>query len=130
MKTDLCESSGIFLFHIFGYEWTNKKHIIESMIRNLLYKNEFIVYGRKTNIREVDSSSARVFLNQNHRQGYAPAPIRYGLYYEDELVSLMTFSKIRHTIGESKDANGYELVRFCNKLNTSVIGGASKLFRY
>ena len=24
----------------------------------------------------------------------------------------------------------YELLRFCNKLNTSVIGGASKLFNY
>jgi hypothetical protein len=26
--------------------------------------------------------------------------------------------------------NEYELLRFCNKLNTSVIGGASKLFSY
>ena len=26
--------------------------------------------------------------------------------------------------------NEYELVRFCNKLNTSVIGGADKLLQY
>lgn len=42
----------------------------------------------------------------------------------------MTFSKPRMSI--SKSGNGlaeYELVRFCNKLNTSVIGGASKLFK-
>lgn len=130
MKTDLCESKGIFLFHIFGYEWTNKEDIIKSMIRNILHKNSFVVYGRKTVIKGVDSSTARIFLNSNHRQGYAPAPIRYGLYFENELVSIMTFSKIRHTIGESKNSDGYELVRFCNRLDTSVSGGASKLFKY
>jgi hypothetical protein len=26
--------------------------------------------------------------------------------------------------------DGYELLRFCNKINTTVIGGASKLFKY
>jgi hypothetical protein len=30
-----------------------------------------------------------------------------------------------------KDKDGYwELVRFCNKINTSVVGGASKLFKH
>jgi hypothetical protein len=31
----------------------------------------------------------------------------------------------------SKSENGtYELLRFCNKLNYSIVGGASKLFKY
>ena len=35
------------------------------------------------------------------------------------------------SISSSTDSNiQYELVRFCNKLNTSVVGGASKLFKY
>lgn len=25
MKSDMCREKGIFLFHIFGYEWTHKK---------------------------------------------------------------------------------------------------------
>ena len=37
----------------------------------------------------------------------------------------MTFSKPR--FNKNYD---YELIRFCNKLNTSVIGSASKLFNY
>ena len=51
---------------------------------------------------------------------------------EDNLVSIMTFGKMRKTIGTGKDDlnDCWELVRFCNKLNTSVIGGASKLFSY
>jgi hypothetical protein len=40
----------------------------------------------------------------------------------------MTFSNSRIGIGKKED--GWELVRFCNKLNTRVIGGASKLLKY
>lgn len=132
MKSNLAKSKRVFLFHIFGYEWTNKREIMESMIRNLLGKNNQIIYGRKTTIKELSGSDIIVFLNQNHRQGYAPASVRLGLFYNNELVSVMTFSHMRNTIGKSSNSNDttYELVRFCNKLNTSVIGGASKLFKY
>ena len=33
-------------------------------------------------------------------------------------------------MGRKAAANSYELLRFCNKLNTTVIGGASKLFQH
>jgi hypothetical protein len=48
------------------------------------------------------------------------------LFNGEELVSLMTFSKNRF----KKDSNELEMVRFCNLLNTNVVGGASKLFKY
>ena len=48
-----------------------------------------------------------------------------------ELVSLMTFNKPRKGIGKmSEDGLEWELGRFCNALNTNVVGGASKLFKY
>ena len=130
MKTDMAVKAGIFLFHIYGYEWTHKRDIIVSMLRNLLGCNTIKIYGRKITIKEVSAKDARIFLNENHRQGYAASSIRYGLYYNGELVSLMTFGKMRSTIGKSSGNGCYELVRFCNKLNTSVIGGASKLFKH
>lgn len=40
----------------------------------------------------------------------------------------MLFNKPRLGIGNTYD--GYELSRFANKLNTSVIGGADKLLKY
>ena len=40
----------------------------------------------------------------------------------------MTFNKPRLGIGTN--FNGYELSRFCNKLDTTVIGGADKLLKY
>ena len=133
MKTDLCENKNVNLFHIFGHEWTHKKEIIQSMIRNKLGHTVNIVYGRKTEVVEIDNATSVNFLNKNHRQGGVTSSIRLGLRYKDELVAVMTFSKMRNTIGTSPNentSNCYELVRFCNKLDTSVIGGASKLFKY
>lgn len=132
MKSKLCEEKGIFLFHIFGYEWSNKKDVIISMLRNLLGQNEYKIYARNTQIKEVSGSEAIIFLNQNHRQGYTQSSIRLGLYYNDELISLMTFGKMRDTLGRKLNdyKNSLELVRFCNRLNTTVVGGASKLFKY
>lgn len=128
MKTDLCENQGIFLFHIFGNEWTNKRAIIESMIRNLLGVYEQRIYARNCELQEISYNDAMLFLNENHRQGNSNSSVRLGLYHDTELVSLMTFSKRRATIGAESDGE-YELVRFCNKLNTQVVGGASKLFK-
>lgn len=134
MKTDLCEDKGIFLFHIFGYDWSNKKEICKSMIQHYLSKDVQTVYGRNTYICDISDFDSKEFLNINHRQGYVSCSIRLGLRDKstDELVSLMTFSKPRLSIGKYSDEslNNYELVRFCSKLNTSVVGGASKLFKY
>ena len=132
MKTQLCEDKGIFLFHIFGSEWTYSREIIVSMLRNLLGKNINKVYARQCQVKEVSAADCATFLNANHRQGNTNSPIRLGLFYNDELVSVMTFGKMRQSIGtDASDLSDcWELVRFCNKLNTSVVGGASKLFTY
>ena len=133
MKTDLCEEQGIFLFHIFGYEWTHRKEIVKSMLRNILNTSPNKIFARNTLIKIVSDNEAMNFLNDNHRQGGAHSSIRLGLVdSSDELVALMTFSKMRKTIGTGKANldNCFELVRFCNKLNTNVVGGASKLFKH
>lgn len=132
MKTDLAEAQGVFLFHIFGYDWTHKKDVIKSMLSNLLRVSETKIYARQTIVKEIDDTTAFQFINTNHRQPGVHSSIRLGLYKDEELVSMMTFSKMRNTIGTDKTdlTDCYELVRFCNKLNTNVVGGASKLFNY
>ena len=40
----------------------------------------------------------------------------------------MTFGKSRHFIGNGKTE--WELLRFCNKINTNIVGGASKLLKF
>ena len=133
-KSLKAQEAGVFLFHIFGYEWENRRSIIESMIRNLLHKNSSSYGARETYICELSSNECKQFLSDNHRQGPTACSVRLGLRLRstDELVSVMTFGKIRPTIGKSHStqASDWELSRFCNKLNTSVAGSASKLFKY
>ena len=127
-KTIICNNKGVRLIHIFEDEWINKKNIWKSMITNILGFTKNKIYGRTCTIDTVDSNTAVKFLNDNHIQGWCPSNIKLGLYYKGELVSLMTFGKSRHFIGSGKYE--WELLRFCNKLDTTVIGGASKLFSY
>ena len=123
-----CLDNGIQLLTLWEDWIRNKPEIVESILLSKLgiYKNK--IYARKCIIKEIDSKTCNKFLNENHIQGRSNSTIRIGLYYNNELVSLMTFSKSRVGIGKNED--GYELVRFCNKLNTLVIGGASKIFKY
>ena len=127
-KTIECEKIGIRLIHIFEDEWINKKDILLSMIKNILGNTEMHIYARKCKVVKIDDASVvNDFLMENHLQGICPSTIKYGLYYNNELVSLMTFGKSRHFIGNG--SREYELLRFCNKKNYNVIGAASKLFK-
>jgi len=120
-KTKLCEKQGIRVIHIFEDEWRDKQDILKSMFKNIFGVTENKIHGRKTEVKEVDSEEVKLFLNDNHVQGYVSSTIKLGLYYNDKLVSVMCFTK-------RKDI--FELVRFCTELNTTVNGGASKLINY
>ena len=124
MKSNLCEDKGIQLIHIWEDDWNYNQDKIKYFILNKLGKTENKIFARKCEIKEAnDNLLVREFLNNNHLQGYTNSSIKLGLFYQDELVSLMTFKK-NSRLGK------IELNRFCNKLNTNIIGGASKLFKY
>jgi len=132
IKTNLCLEKDIQLIHIYEDDWIYKQGIIKSMILNKLKVNPIKIYGRKTKVRGItDNKLVRSFLNNNHIQGFVGSKVKLGLFFEDELVSLMTFGGLRQSMNsKSKSDNDYEMLRFCNKLNTNVLGGASKLFKY
>lgn len=130
-KTQMCEQHGINLIHIFSDEWINKKEIVKSRLSNILKQTSNKIYARKCKIKEIDTKTKSVFMDLNHIQGNDKSKIKLGLYYNKELVSVMTFGVPRVAIGSKNKTNGnYELMRFYNKLNTNVIGGASKLLQY
>lgn len=120
-KTELCNEKGIQLFHIFDFD---NLDIWKSMISNKLGLNTKI-YARKCIIKELEYKEVKDFLNINHLQGTCNSKINLGLFYNDELVEVMTFGKPR--FNKNYD---YELLRLCTKKYYSVIGGASKLFNY
>lgn len=124
-KYQVCKDRGIQLLQIFENEWLDNSDLVKSIIHNAIGNTTNTVYARKCQIRELTSTEAREFINSNHIQRYVNSSIRLGLIDNDQLVAVMTFGKSRFN-----NKYQYELVRFCNLLGTSVIGGASKILSH
>lgn len=124
-KTNMCNEKGIQLIHVWEDDWCYKNLIIKSIILNKLNLIADKIYARKCVIKLVNNEDKNNFLENNHIQGKCNSKINMGLYYGYELVSLMTFGNRR-----INSKSEFELLRFCNKINTHVIGSATKLFKY
>jgi hypothetical protein len=127
-KKNQLERKGISLINVWEDEWDLKNEIIKSRISSIFNLNERI-YARKCSVIEITGKEEKDFLIKNHIQGYVPSKIKMALVENGEMVSVMTFGGYRKSLGKNSVEGEYELLRFCNKLNTSVIGGASKLFK-
>lgn len=115
-KSQNALDNGFRCIHI--WEWDDCNKIIEQL---LLPKVR--VYARNCVVKEVTLQETKEFITKHHLQGYAKDLIRLGLYYEDVLVSIMTFGKPRFSLTAE-----YELIRYC--ACCTVIGGSEKLFKY
>ena len=124
-KTNACQSKGIRLIHVFEDEWRDKRGIVEDRIRAIFGIGQRRIFARKCEIRELSASVSNAFLDENHIQGADGAPMRYGLYFKNELVAVMTFGKARFD-----RKHDFELIRFASKLGVHVVGGASKLLAH
>lgn len=120
-----CKQKNVNLIQFYDTEWIKKNEICKSMILSRL-KLVKKIHARKCNIKVVDKMTTVHFLTDNHIQGAINSENCLGLYYNEELVSIMTFGKDRF----NKNSNAIELYRFCSKIGISVIGGASKLFNH
>lgn len=116
-KSALAEEHGFKCIHVF--DWDNIYKILDLIQSD---KRE-VIYARNCSINIVDKNDAKTFLNEHHLQSYAKDEIRLGLFYKEELVSIMTFGTPRY----NKNFD-YELIRYC--ANKNIIGGAEKLFNY
>jgi hypothetical protein len=123
-KTKMCNDKGVRLVQIWENEWINQNEIVKSRINSLLGINHRI-FARKCIVKELATKQARAFFNETHIQGHVNGSQYLGLFLGDELVAAMSLGKSRF----EKDKPA-ELLRYSNKLNCNVIGGASKLLSY
>ena len=122
-KLNKVNEFGYSLLSITDTEWTKDKDIVLSRISNRIGSSKKI-YARKCSITKLNTTPVD-FLENNHSQGAGTrAAASYGLVYNDELVAVMTFGKPRFNKNYE-----YELLRYCTKKFTNVIGGASKLLK-
>ena len=125
-KTKRCNESGFQLIHITDVQWLSKRSIVESRLRSKIGHTPKILYARNLHIVELDGQLSGSFFEDNHIQGDSTSSIRYGLVSScGELQCAMSFGRCRYS-----SEYDYELIRFASKLNTSVVGGASRLFQH
>ena len=126
-----CAQAGIQLLTIWEDQIVNKPEIVESIICSKLGIYDIHVGARLCSTREISQSTAKQFLNKYHLQGSIVSKYNMGLFYKDELVSVMTFGKKRRALGnKSARPTEFELYRYCTKSGVQIIGGASKLLKY
>lgn len=128
-KVDLCSEKNIKLLTLWEYDIIHNSDKIEDIILSAIGKNKKI-YARKCVVKEIDSKTARNFIEKYHLQGYVNSSIKLGLYYNDELVEVMTFGKLRVIMRSKSNDGEYELYRLCTKSGYTVVGGGGKLLEY
>ena len=127
-KFNECAAAGNQLISIWEDWYIHKPDIIRSLILSKLgiYQNRF--GARQCDIRFIPARIAEPFLEQNHIQGSCHAGVNIGMFFNDRLVSVMSFGKKRPGLGSPE--NTWELLRFCTLLDTQIIGGANKLLKH
>ena len=114
-KSKFAESKGYRCIHV--WDWDNIDLIITQL------NNRPRVYARNCEVKQIDNKLSNEFLIQHHLQGKVTAEVCFGLFYKDELVSVMTFGKPRYNKNYE-----WELLRYASSYE--VVGGAEKLFKF
>lgn len=130
-KTELMNKKEYGLIHIFEDEWHLKNDIVKNKLKHLFNVSENLsIYARNCILKEIPSDLKNIFLNNYHIQGEDRSNISIGAYYNDKLVSVMTFDNNRQMNKKENNKNEYELKRFCSTNDYLVIGIAGKLLSY
>ena len=126
-KSFLAQENNIQLIHIFEYEWNDlrQQEILKSLIKSKLNIFKKKIYARQCEIKELDYKTYASFCNENHLQGECGAKIKLGLFYQEELIQIMSFGSPRFT-----DKYKWEIIRECSKLGYFILGGKEKLWSY
>lgn len=132
-KLNLCTSQEITLIQIFEDEWAHNSEGVKARLAKLLKVSKAPkIYARKCIIKTIPLNDAVNFLKMYHLQGAgARAPVNLGAFFNDDLISVMTFSHGSPSKG-IKITNDliWELDRFCCNYNYNVLGIASKLLSH
>ena len=115
-KSQVAKNLGYRCIHVF--DWDDKSKIIQSL------QGKTKLSARKGQLKPVSAEETAEFLTRYHFQGSCKGQtIRLGLYYQDQLIQLMTFGKPRYN-----KKYQWELLRLCTNPSYLVVGGSDRLF--
>lgn len=105
---------GIHLINIFDIDWENNQNKIKEYLKHL-FVCPIIVHVEECKLSPVLKYEADSFCNLYHMDNECNRSEEYfGLYFNDELLVIMTFSK-------------QEITRYCTKFGYFVVGGAARI---
>jgi len=121
-KTLRSNGVGYKLIHIFEDEWLNKKEIVLSKIAHAVGISKGTkIHARKCTISEISTKVSNEFLNKFHIQGGDKTAIKYGAFFGETLIAVMTFL----------DSDGeYNLNRFAVNNQFIAAGIAAKILKH
>lgn len=121
-KCDAAAKKGVRLIQFWDAEIAGRPDLVESILRSACGMSRKIG-ARKTTVIPLATDVERRFMDANHIQGYVASAYAYGLMLDGEIVAAMSFGKSRY------DARyEWELLRYCNAIGVTVVGGAKRLF--
>ena len=130
-KWNTCRLNGVTLLSVYDFYWMipKKKEIFYSKISHLLGLDSKI-FARKSKILPIENEIAFKFYENNHIEGKG-FPYKnsqsFGLFVNDELLMCSTIGELYN---QKSKTFKQKLHRICTKLDTTVVGGLSKMSKY
>lgn len=117
-------NNGYKYLNIYSDEFYNKPHIVFSMILNKLHLIENTIYARNCEILTCESATTeKEFYNENHLMGLKQGTTKnFILKHNGVTVCSLSLKKTKN--------NKLEIIRFASLINTSIVGGFSRLLKH
>jgi len=120
IKLKRTNAAGYSLLTIFEDEIKYKYDIVLNTIKHKCGLNNVRIFARNTQVVDIhDKQVKERFFTKYHIQGNGPGSVTYGLYYDNNIVAMMTFIVSK---------NNAILNRYATSSN--VVGGFSKLLTH
>lgn len=120
-KRLLCEKLNIRLITIDESDYHDRPEVFKRFISDAILPRRR-VFARNCSIKEIDTKTARDFCEFYHVNGFRGGSFKYGLYLNDELLSVAIFAK--------HPKYQYECIRLVFKTGVDVIGGWAKIQKH
>ena len=128
-KFNYFNERGIRIINIWEDDWVLKSDILKSNINKIVKSSKYI-HMSKCIIKEVDNNVSNIFLDKNHKKGSIELIDKsIGIYFKDELLSVMTFNYQRLTFSDNS-VYGWNLSSFCDRIGLCVIGGNFEMLNF
>ena len=113
----------IRLIHLWEWELNETNWIkISQWIFHLLNPNKIQINSKDCVIKEIDKETVQNFTNEYNLYDYVESDVNLGLYYNNELIQMMSFKR--------QENDSYELLQFCTKYEFEIKNGAKELINH